>query len=170
MLPHFLLQTRQSLMLHKCLGRGVRVPWIDAAVRTGACPTSRRAHIQPPGAATLPARIGARRGLYTTASKNGPTENEARRSEDGEDKKLNKSQQLKRVFKEYGAVGVVFHIGISLTSLGIFYLAVSRKACGLHHKICETLHILLVWKKPDFNHDGRIYIALGNSGDNCTRN
>lgn len=125
MLPHFLLQTRQSLMLHKCLGRGVRVPWIDAAVRTGACPTSRRAHIQPPGAATLPARIGACRGLYTTASKNGPTENEARRSEDGEDKKLNKSQQLKRVFKEYGAVGVVFHIGISLTSLGIFYLAVS---------------------------------------------
>lgn len=64
--------------------------------------------------------------LPQTASKNGPTENEARRSEDGEDKKLNKSQQLKRVFKEYGAVGVVFHIGISLTSLGIFYLAVSR--------------------------------------------
>ncbi|XP_005147659.2 protein FAM210B, mitochondrial [Melopsittacus undulatus] len=43
----------------------------------------------------------------------------------GENKKLNKSQQLKRVFKEYGAVGVSFHVGISLVSLGIFYLAVS---------------------------------------------
>ncbi|NXP41102.1 F210B protein, partial [Leiothrix lutea] len=42
-----------------------------------------------------------------------------------ENKKLNKSQQLKQVFKEYGAVGVSFHIGISLISLGIFYLAVS---------------------------------------------
>ncbi|XP_027553384.1 protein FAM210B, mitochondrial [Neopelma chrysocephalum] len=43
----------------------------------------------------------------------------------GENKKLNKSQQLKQVFKEYGAVGVSFHVGISLVSLGIFYLAVS---------------------------------------------
>ncbi|EMP35785.1 hypothetical protein UY3_07022 [Chelonia mydas] len=40
-------------------------------------------------------------------------------------KKPNKSQQLKKVFKEYGAVGVSFHVGISLMSLGIFYLAVS---------------------------------------------
>ncbi|NXS05307.1 F210B protein, partial [Oxylabes madagascariensis] len=42
-----------------------------------------------------------------------------------ENKKLNKSQKLKQVFKEYGAVGVSFHVGISLVSLGIFYLAVS---------------------------------------------
>ncbi|XP_041114383.1 protein FAM210B, mitochondrial-like [Polyodon spathula] len=42
-----------------------------------------------------------------------------------ENRKPNKSQQLKKVFKEYGAVGVVFHIGISLMSLGIFYLAIS---------------------------------------------
>uniref|UniRef100_A0A8D0DLP5 Family with sequence similarity 210 member B n=1 Tax=Salvator merianae TaxID=96440 RepID=A0A8D0DLP5_SALMN len=40
-------------------------------------------------------------------------------------KKPNKSQQLKKVFKEYGAVAVVFHVGISLVSLGMFYLAVS---------------------------------------------
>ncbi|NWH39837.1 F210B protein, partial [Chloropsis hardwickii] len=40
-------------------------------------------------------------------------------------KKLNKSQQLRQIFKEYGAVGVSFHVGISLVSLGIFYLAVS---------------------------------------------
>ncbi|XP_061793711.1 protein FAM210B, mitochondrial isoform X2 [Nerophis lumbriciformis] len=39
--------------------------------------------------------------------------------------KPNKTQQLKKVFKEYGAVGVSFHIGISLTSLGMFYLLIS---------------------------------------------
>ncbi|XP_034643238.1 protein FAM210B, mitochondrial [Trachemys scripta elegans] len=44
---------------------------------------------------------------------------------DEDEKKPNKSQQLRKVFKEYGAVGVSFHIGISLMSLGIFYLAVS---------------------------------------------
>ncbi|XP_066520984.1 protein FAM210B, mitochondrial [Hoplias malabaricus] len=41
------------------------------------------------------------------------------------EKKQNKRTQLKKVFKEYGAVGVSFHVGISLISLGIFYLAVS---------------------------------------------
>lgn len=39
--------------------------------------------------------------------------------------KPNKTQQLKKVFKEYGAVGVSFHIGISLMSLGMFYMLVS---------------------------------------------
>lgn len=43
-----------------------------------------------------------------------------------EEGKPNKTQQLKKVFKEYGAVGVSFHIGISLMSLGMFYLLVSR--------------------------------------------
>ncbi|KAK7155897.1 hypothetical protein R3I93_010537 [Phoxinus phoxinus] len=41
------------------------------------------------------------------------------------DGKLSRTQQLRKVFKEYGAVGVSFHIGISLVSLGIFYLSVS---------------------------------------------
>ncbi|XP_008283521.1 protein FAM210B, mitochondrial [Stegastes partitus] len=39
--------------------------------------------------------------------------------------KPTKTQQLKKVFKEYGAVGVSFHIGISLMSLGMFYLLIS---------------------------------------------
>ncbi|KAL6112244.1 fam210b [Pungitius sinensis] len=39
--------------------------------------------------------------------------------------KPSKTQQLKKVFKEYGAVGVSFHIGISLMSLGMFYLLIS---------------------------------------------
>ncbi|KAG1930176.1 protein FAM210A [Pimephales promelas] len=43
----------------------------------------------------------------------------------GSDGKLSRAQQLRKVFKEYGAVGVSFHIGISLMSLGIFYLSVS---------------------------------------------
>ncbi|XP_067410305.1 protein FAM210B, mitochondrial [Emydura macquarii macquarii] len=50
---------------------------------------------------------------------------EATDPSDEDEKKPNKTQQLKKVFKEYGAVGVSFHIGISLMSLGIFYLAVS---------------------------------------------
>ncbi|XP_062853673.1 protein FAM210B, mitochondrial isoform X2 [Trichomycterus rosablanca] len=43
----------------------------------------------------------------------------------------NKTNQLKKVFKEYGAVGVSFHIGISVISLGIFYVALSRLVCQL---------------------------------------
>lgn len=43
-----------------------------------------------------------------------------------QEKKQSKSQQLKKIFQEYGAVGVVLHIGISLVSLGIFYAVVSR--------------------------------------------
>lgn len=39
--------------------------------------------------------------------------------------KPSKTQQLKKVFKEYGAVGVSFHIGISLMSLGMCYLLIS---------------------------------------------
>ncbi|XP_064162363.1 protein FAM210B, mitochondrial [Anguilla rostrata] len=42
-----------------------------------------------------------------------------------EEPKPNKTQQLKKVFKEYGAVGVSFHVGISLLSLGMCYLAIS---------------------------------------------
>lgn len=50
----------------------------------------------------------------------------AKTSEKPEAAKLSKTQQLKKVFKEYGAVGVSFHICISLMSLGMFYLLVSR--------------------------------------------
>lgn len=42
------------------------------------------------------------------------------------DKQLSKKEQLKRAFKEYGATIVAFHVGISLISLGGFYLLVSR--------------------------------------------
>ena len=39
---------------------------------------------------------------------------------------LSRRQRLQRAVKQYGATVVVFHVGISLISLGGFYLAVSR--------------------------------------------
>ncbi|XP_015502623.1 protein FAM210B, mitochondrial [Parus major] len=73
-----------------------------------------------PAWAALPPGPGPRRAAAKDASE--PLKNT---DPSAENKKLNKSQQLKQIFKEYGAVGVSFHVGISLVSLGIFYLAVS---------------------------------------------
>uniref|UniRef100_A0A8C9QCW5 Family with sequence similarity 210 member B n=1 Tax=Spermophilus dauricus TaxID=99837 RepID=A0A8C9QCW5_SPEDA len=39
--------------------------------------------------------------------------------------KQSKSQQLKKVFQEYGIIGISLHIGISLISVGLFYMVVS---------------------------------------------
>ncbi|XP_030914948.1 protein FAM210B, mitochondrial, partial [Geospiza fortis] len=75
-----------------------------------------------PAWAALPPGPGPRRARAKDAAE--PLKN-ATADPSAENKKLNKSQQLKQVFKEYGAVGVSFHVGISLVSLGIFYLAVS---------------------------------------------
>lgn len=38
---------------------------------------------------------------------------------------LNKKEQLKKAFKDYGSTVIIFHVGISLISLGSFYLLVS---------------------------------------------
>lgn len=43
----------------------------------------------------------------------------------GKTEPLSKKEQLKRAFKEYGAVIVVFHVTLSLASLGTCYLIVS---------------------------------------------
>lgn len=61
----------------------------------------------------------------TSTSEKGPEDTPESTPEPGGEKP-NKTQQLKKVFKEYGAVGVSFHIGISLMSLGMFYLLISR--------------------------------------------
>ncbi|KAJ1077088.1 hypothetical protein K5549_021553, partial [Capra hircus] len=45
-----------------------------------------------------------------------------------EEKKQSKSQQLKKTFQKYGALGVSLHTGISLISLGMFYMVVSSSA------------------------------------------
>uniref|UniRef100_H3B8X7 Family with sequence similarity 210 member B n=2 Tax=Latimeria chalumnae TaxID=7897 RepID=H3B8X7_LATCH len=73
-------------------------------------------HFPPRGATTIQSK--------GSEGSDGGAEREARDPAGGGEKP-SKSQQLKNVFKEYGAVGVSFHIGISLISLGIFYLAVS---------------------------------------------
>ncbi|XP_065501754.1 protein FAM210B, mitochondrial [Caloenas nicobarica] len=79
-----------------------------------------RARLSPP----LPP--GTLRAAARSSAKDaGGSPEKAATDPSGENKKLNKTQQLKQVFKEYGAVGVSFHVGISLVSLGIFYLAVS---------------------------------------------
>ncbi|XP_064888545.1 protein FAM210B, mitochondrial [Columba livia] len=77
---------------------GLRPPLPPVTLRSAAGSSAKDAGVSPEKAATDP---------------------------NGENKKLNKTQQLKQVFKEYGAVGVSFHVGISLVSLGIFYLVVS---------------------------------------------
>ncbi|XP_076969652.1 protein FAM210B, mitochondrial [Tamandua tetradactyla] len=53
------------------------------------------------------------------------TETTGKERNNTEERKQSKSQQLKKIFKEYGAVGVSLHIGISLISLGIFYMVIS---------------------------------------------
>ncbi|XP_017116722.1 protein FAM210B, mitochondrial [Drosophila elegans] len=58
-----------------------------------------------------------RRHSYSTESASTPTAPTI---------KLSKREQLKRAFKEYGATIVVFHVGISVISLGCFYALVSN--------------------------------------------
>lgn len=43
-----------------------------------------------------------------------------------DDKSLNQREKFKKAVKDYGSVIVIFHVGISLVSLGICYTLVSR--------------------------------------------
>uniref|UniRef100_A0A8P4KI85 Family with sequence similarity 210 member B n=1 Tax=Dicentrarchus labrax TaxID=13489 RepID=A0A8P4KI85_DICLA len=67
-------------------------------------------------------QIDEEQNLKEASTTSSSTLNAPREPEAG---KPNKTQQLKKVFKEYGAVGVSFHICISLMSLGMFYLLIS---------------------------------------------
>ncbi|XP_075427712.1 protein FAM210B, mitochondrial isoform X4 [Ascaphus truei] len=67
-------------------------------------------------------------GILDTAPAQGSSDRVGKEATDptnSNGKKPNKRQQLKKVFKEYGAVAVSFHVGISLVSLGLFYVIVS---------------------------------------------
>ena len=46
--------------------------------------------------------------------------------------KLSQKDKLKKAVKEYGSTVIVFHVGISLISLGGFYMAVSRYVEDIH--------------------------------------
>ena len=45
---------------------------------------------------------------------------------EGENKQLTLKERLKFVVQEYGTTAIVFHVCISLTSLGLCYAAVKR--------------------------------------------
>ncbi|XP_066478984.1 protein FAM210B, mitochondrial [Tiliqua scincoides] len=85
--------------------------------------------LQATGSGLGPGGGGGGSGSSSTARAHkdvsGSPENEPADHNKENGKKPSKSQQLKKVFKEYGTVGVAFHVGISLMSLGMFYLAVS---------------------------------------------
>ncbi|XP_047202948.1 protein FAM210B, mitochondrial isoform X2 [Girardinichthys multiradiatus] len=89
--------------------------YVSLTVRTG--PTFQRLRF-------LSASTGGLEDLQE-ASSTSSTEKDPGNTPDPEEGKPSKAQQLKKVFKEYGAVGVSFHIGISLMSLGMFYLLIS---------------------------------------------
>lgn len=59
------------------------------------------------------------------ASTNDSSTTKASKEPEPEGGKPTKTQRLKKLFKEYGAVGASFHICISLMSLGTIYLLVS---------------------------------------------
>ena len=65
---------------------------------------------------------------HSKASK-GQVEESVESAEDG--KPLTQRQKLKKIFAEYGTTAIVFHISISLTSLGICYAAVKRYSYSL---------------------------------------
>lgn len=58
---------------------------------------------------------------FNEASPKGPGESDAKPPE-----KETSASKLKKAVKEYGSTVIVFHIGISLMSLGMFYALVSR--------------------------------------------
>ncbi|KAM6147467.1 protein FAM210B, mitochondrial [Erethizon dorsatum] len=99
-----------------------RATWLLGAAASRAPPPLALARFRPcPDARLLRTARGDLRGhqepsriAETTGSKAGSTES-----------KQSKSQQLRKIFQEYGAVGVSLHIGISLISLGLFYMVVS---------------------------------------------
>uniref|UniRef100_A0A8B9TFI1 DUF1279 domain-containing protein n=1 Tax=Anas platyrhynchos TaxID=8839 RepID=A0A8B9TFI1_ANAPL len=96
--------------------------------RCRCCPPRHPPYPPPPGRPPpgSPAPLLALRAAAGSSAKDaGGSPEKAATDLSRENKKLNKSQQLKKVFKECGAVGVIFHVGISSVSLGIFYLAVS---------------------------------------------
>lgn len=64
---------------------------------------------------------------YSTSAKNSGPENSDKPGTGAEGEvQLTQRQKLKRAVKEYGSTVIVFHVTISLMSLGFFYLLVSR--------------------------------------------
>uniref|UniRef100_A0A2R8N0Y1 Family with sequence similarity 210 member B n=1 Tax=Callithrix jacchus TaxID=9483 RepID=A0A2R8N0Y1_CALJA len=100
-----------------------RATWLLGAAVPCAPPPLALALLPPrPDAGLLRTARGDYRGRQDLSP---PTETAGSSISCTSEKKLSKSQQLKKIFQEYGTVGVSLHIGISLISLGIFYMVVS---------------------------------------------
>ncbi|XP_054996062.1 protein FAM210B, mitochondrial [Sorex araneus] len=93
---------------------GARV-WPRAAWLPGAGPCA------PPPPCVRLLRPGPAARLLCSAR----GDHRSRQDAGGPERKPSRSQQLKQLFQEYGAVGVGLHIGVSLASLGVFYTVVS---------------------------------------------
>ncbi|PNJ37792.1 FAM210B isoform 1 [Pongo abelii] len=100
-----------------------RATWLLGAITPCAPPPLALALLPPrPDARVLRTARGYCRGHQDPSQ---ATETTGSSVSCTEEKKQSKSQQLKKIFQEYGTVGVSLHIGISLISLGIFYMVVS---------------------------------------------
>ncbi|XP_064132312.1 protein FAM210B, mitochondrial [Loxodonta africana] len=97
-----------------------RAAWLPGAAAPCAPPPLALPLLPGPDTRVLRAAHGDDRGRQDLSKITETAGNEVSSTE-----KQSKSQQLRRIFKEYGAVGVSFHIATSLVSLGIFYTAVS---------------------------------------------
>lgn len=100
-----------------------RVTWLLGAAAPCAPPPLALAPLRPgPDARLLRSARGDCRGRQDP-SRGTEVTGSAVGSTGG--RKQSKTQQLQKVFREYGAVGVSLHVGISLLSLGLFYTVVS---------------------------------------------
>ncbi|CAL1274374.1 unnamed protein product [Larinioides sclopetarius] len=67
--------------------------------------------------------------LYSNESKYDPPQNSTKKTESVQESsavKVNQRTRLKQAVRDYGATIIVFHVAISLTSLGLCYLAISN--------------------------------------------
>jgi hypothetical protein len=71
--------------------------------------------------------ISQQRRKYSTSTRNHETKDgdKPESAKEAEETPLTQRQKLKRAVKEYGSTVIVFHVAISLASLGFFYLLVS---------------------------------------------
>ena len=67
-----------------------------------------------------------RRDYSTQIRGDGPESAASKQVGESTGPQLSQREKLKRAVKEYGSTVIVFHVTISLISLGGFYLAVSR--------------------------------------------
>lgn len=100
-----------------------RASWLLGAAAPCAPPTLFLPLLRPGPDARLLSSVargdgGGRQDPSKTTATTGSSVSDA-------EEKQSKAQQLKKVFREYGAVGVGLHVGISLVSLGTFYLLIS---------------------------------------------